>query len=212
MNGIAIVAGGSAALARDLRGAMAEVHPVDACDGAAVEALAGRLGGGVDAVVVAGAEADPAAPPAAQVRGFVAANNHGTHRMITAFGPLLNDGGRFVVVAGPAGRLRHLPARLRPRFDVSRLTLPGLAAVLDDYVAAVEAGRAAAAGWPAWIEVACRVGQVAAVKIMARDLPPGRGVAANAACPGTADVLWLAAPGNAVPNGELVRNRVILPF
>jgi carbonyl reductase 1 len=61
---------------------------------------------------------------------------------------------------------------------------------MDDYVAAVETGRAAAEGWPEWINPPSKVGQVAAVKVWARELAgeaARRDILVNAACPGLVD-------------------------
>jgi len=204
------------------------------------QALAGRHGG-VDIVISnAAARISPQVPAEQQVRIFVDTNNHGTLRMIRTFGPLLRDGARVIVVASSFGTLASLDPRLHHLFDVTQLSLAGLAKVMDDYVAAVEAGRAAAQGWPAWINPPSKVGQVAAVKVWARELAgqaARRDILVNAACPGlvdtgasrpwfddmsgalspdeaAADVLWLATlpPGSREPYGELVQHRKVLPF
>jgi len=204
------------------------------------QALAGRHGG-VDVVISnAAARISPQVPAEQQVRTFVDTNNHGTLRMIRSFGPLLRDGARVIVVASSFGTLASLNPRLHHLFDVTQLSLAGLAKVMDDYVAAVEAGRAAAQGWPAWINPPSKVGQVAAVKVWARELAgqaARRDILVNAACPGlvdtgasrpwfddmsgalspdeaAADVLWLATlpPGSQEPYGELVQHRKVLPF
>lgn len=111
---------------------------------------------------------------------------------------------------------------------------------MDDYVEAVETGRTAAQGWPDWINPPSKVGQVAAVKVLARELAGDaaqRDILINAACPGlvdtgasrpwfgdmsgalspdeaAADVLWLATlpAGTRQPYGELVQHRKVLPF
>ncbi|MET7299967.1 SDR family NAD(P)-dependent oxidoreductase [Embleya sp. NPDC005575] len=233
---------GRAAVAR-LRGEgfapqLAVLEPGDAAGvGALADMLADRHGG-VD-VVIAGAAARIAfgVRNQEQVRSYVQTDNHGTHRLIEAFVPLLADGARFVLLAGDFGGLRHLPYRLRARFDVDRASLAELAEVMDDYVHAVEEGRAAAEGWPAWIGVPSMIGRVAAMKILARDLAEDaarRDIVVNAASVcradliepvdpaerdaeverAAADVLWLAtlAAGTPEPYGELVRARTVLPF
>jgi carbonyl reductase 1 len=204
------------------------------------QVLAGRHGG-VDIVISnAAARISPQVPAERQVRTFVDTNNHGTLRMIRSFGPLLRDGARFIVVASSFGTLASLDPRLHHLFDVTWMSLAGLTKVMDDYVAAVETGRAAAQGWPDWINPPSKVGQVAAVKVWARELASQaarRDILVNAACPGlvdtgasrpwfddmsaalspddaATDVLWLATlpPGTREPYGELVQHRKVLPF
>jgi len=95
---------------------------------------------------------------------------------------------------------------------------------------------ASAEGWPDWINPASKVGQVAAVKVLAGEAAR-RDILVNAACPGlvdtdasrpwfddmsgalspdeaAADVLWLATLriGVREPYGELVQHRNVLPF
>jgi len=62
--------------------------------------------------------------------------------------------------------------------------------VLDEYAALVESGQAAEEGWPPSINIASKIGQVAAVRILARmqaDEARARGILINAACPGLID-------------------------
>ncbi|MBA3258382.1 MAG: hypothetical protein H0T68_02810 [Gemmatimonadales bacterium] len=70
------------------------------------------------------------------------------------------------------GTLRHLAPALHDRFDAGTASLADLDAVMDDYITAVEAESAAAAGWPDWINVPSKVGQVAAMKVFARAREP----------------------------------------
>lgn len=213
---------------------------VDAAD--SVERFAAMLRrdhGGVDLVISnAARRMDPAVPPAAQVRAFVTTNNLGTTRVIEQLGPLLRDGGRLLVVASSFGRLRHLAAPLHARFDAAQ-SLAAVDDVMRGYADAVERGVAAAEGWPEWINIASKVGQVATMRVFARamrDEAERRGLVIDAVCPGlvdtaasrpwfpdmsaaqtpdaaAADVVWLAtAPRAAVPYGELVRHRAVLDW
>jgi len=212
----------------------------DAQVNAAADLLRERHGGADIVISNAAARLDPEHSDAEDVRAFIDTNNHGTHRMIRAFGPLLRDGGRFVVVASSFGSVRHLPEHLHGQFDTDHQSLEDLEAVMDDYASLVEAGAAAKAGWPAWINIPSKVGQVAAVRIMARmyhEEAARRGILINAACPGlidtdasrpwfadmsqaqspdeaAVDVLWLATlpAGSTEPYGELVQHRIVLPF
>jgi carbonyl reductase 1 len=231
---------------RQLRGeGLAPVfHQLDVRDGdqvsEAAETLRGRHGG-VDIVVSnAALRRTRDSSDAETIRAFIDTNNLGAHRMIHAFGPILNDDARFIVVASAFGRLPYLSEELRPRFDPATMTLEDLEKVLDEYAALVEAGQDQAAGWPASINVASKIGQVAAVRVMARDYADEarrRGILINAACPGlvdteasrpwfddmsaaqspdaaAVDVAWLATlpAGATEPYGELVQHRVVLGY
>lgn len=138
------------------------------------------------------------------------------------------------------GSLRYLDERLHDRFDTEHQSLDELTAVMDEYVDLVESGRDQAAGWPNSINIASKIGQVAAVRIMARDRAAearARGILINATCPGlvdteasrpwfadmsgaqspdeaATDVLWLATlpAGTTEPYGELVQHRVVQPW
>jgi len=197
--------------------------------------------GGVDIVISnAAARITTELPPAQQVAHFIDTNNHGTYRMLSAFTPLLKDGARFVVVASSFGSLRHMPSHLYHLFDAEQLSLEDIEATMDAYVRLVESGRALAAGWPEWINIPSKVGQVAAMRILARRMheeAQQRDIVINAACPGlvdtdasrpwftdmsaaqspeqaAADVVWLATlpAGSTAPYGELVQHRQIIPF
>jgi NAD(P)-dependent dehydrogenase (short-subunit alcohol dehydrogenase family) len=178
-------------------------------------------------------------PPAAQVRAFVQTNNLGTTALLDQLGPLLRDGGRLLVVASSFGRLGHLPEHLRARFEDAE-SPRAVDQVMLAYVDAVERGAAAAEGWPEWINIASKVGQVAAMRAYARrvrDDAARRCLVIDAVCPGlvdtaasrpwfddmskaqppaaaAADIVWLAttAYDPALPYGELVRHRAVLPW
>ena len=219
-------------------------HLLDVTDDASVAAFAEHIQqnhGGYDVLLSnAAARISPDLPQADQVATFINTNNYGTYRMITAFGPLLRDHGRFVVVASSFGSLRHLNPALHDQFDVSRLTLADIQRVLEQYTEQVIAGTAVANGWPEWINIPSKIGQVAAMKVFARDMQASRerrDVLINAVCPGlvdtaasrpwfsdmsqaqspddaAVDVVWLSTlpAGTLAPYGELVQFRQVLPF
>jgi carbonyl reductase 1 len=225
-------------------GVSARFHLLDVTDDQSVTNMAGFLQqqhGGIDILISnAAARITPDVAAAEQVAHFINTNNHGTYRIITAFLPLLRDGARFVVVASAFGSLRYLPSQLHHKFDVERLSLEGVEAVMDDYVQLVQADQAVAAGWPTWINTPSKIGQVAAMKVMARMMrstAEQRDIVINAACPGlvdtqasrpwfadmstaqspdqaAVDVVWLAtlSAGTREPYGELVQHRQVIPW
>jgi len=195
--------------------------------------------GGVDIVVSnAGARISPDFPDAAQVESFVNVNNLGTTRVLEAFAPLLRPAGRLVVVASGFGSLRRLPPPLHRRFDAPDLTLPAIDATMRGYAEAVRAGSAQAEGWPEWINIPSKVGQVASLRVLARQLADDpRRLRLLAACPGLVDtaasrpwfddmsgaqtpdaaaldVAWLAtgATPDEAPQGELLQFRRVIPW
>ena len=96
---------------------------------------------------------------------MIGANSHGTLRVLRAFLPLLRPNGRMVVVASSLGVLGRLPEHLRARFVGEP---DAVNAAMDAYVEAVEAGTAEAEGWPAWVNIPSKVGQVAVTRAFAR--------------------------------------------
>jgi NAD(P)-dependent dehydrogenase (short-subunit alcohol dehydrogenase family) len=184
--------GRSAVATLDARGVRAQHLLFDLADPEAASRVANRLRrdhGGVDVVVQNGAYMPRAGVPAvADARPMIEANSHGTLRVLQAFLPVLRAQARLVVVASSLGVLGKLPPALRTRFEAARDDPAAVNRLMDDYVAAVEAGDAQAQGWPDWVNIPSKVGQVALVRAFARwartagALPDGALV--NAANPG----------------------------
>lgn len=99
-------------------------------------------------------------PQAEQARAFIETNNHGSKRVLDHLMPLLNPGARYAIVASSFGRLSNLPSQLHARFDTDRLSLDDIEATMDSYVDAMENGSTSAAGWPDWINIPSKIGQV----------------------------------------------------
>jgi hypothetical protein len=149
-----------------------DTHVLDVRDGAAVAAFADELRdchGGVDVVFSnAAARLTPDTPWAELVGPFVDTNNLGTTRMLRAFSPILRPGGRLLVVASDFGTLNNLPESLHKRFDIDTMTLDDVDTTMLAWRDAVLDGTAGAEGWPEWINIPSKVGQVAAVRVLAR--------------------------------------------
>lgn len=192
--------------------------------------------GGLD-IVISNAAARIArdVPQAAQVRGFIETNNHGTRRMVSAFAPALNRHGRFLIVASGFGTLTNLHPSLHGLFDTDTASLDDIERMMDDYVAAVEAGTAAARGWPDWINLPSKIAQVASARILMRQTDTGSGIIVNAVCPGLVDtdasrpwfddmsaaqspddaardIVWLATAADTGFYGTLVQHRKEIPW
>jgi NAD(P)-dependent dehydrogenase (short-subunit alcohol dehydrogenase family) len=153
--------------------AQVATHVLDVRDEATVREFARlvrRRHAGVDIVFSnAAARLRPGVAWAEQVRAFVDTNNLGATRVLRELGPLLRPGGRFLVVASDFGSLRNLPPELHDRFDTDAMSLDDVDRVMGAYADAVEAGAAEGQGWPDWINIPSKVGQVAAMRVWARD-------------------------------------------
>jgi carbonyl reductase 1 len=167
---------------------------VDVRDGDAVSAFADAIAashGGVDVVLSnAAARLRPSTPWAELVGSFVDTNNLGATRMLRAFDPILRAGGRLLVVASDFGSLRRLPAHLHERFDTDAMTLDDVDATMLAWRDAVVEGHAGEEGWPDWINIPSKVGQVAAVRVLARERRAADaqdGTLVAAICPGLVD-------------------------
>lgn len=131
----------------------------------------------------------PGEDPVTAITTYVDVNNLGTTRTLRAFGPLLRDNGRLLVVASTLGTLRSLPPMLHRWFA----DLPTLDAVDDAVLAwrdAVLDRSSVPQGWPEFINIPSKVGQVAAVRAHAkthRDTDLARGALVAAVCPGMLD-------------------------
>ncbi len=148
-------------------------HVLDVRDGAAVAAFADELRdryGGVDIVFSnAAARLTPDTPWSELIEAFVDTNNLGTTRMLRAFSPILRPGGRLLVVASDFGTLNNLPTLLHDRFDTDTVSLDDVDATMVAWRDAVLDGTASADGWPEWINIPSKVGQVTAVRVLASD-------------------------------------------
>jgi NAD(P)-dependent dehydrogenase (short-subunit alcohol dehydrogenase family) len=186
-------ADGEAAVAKLAgEGLRASWLPFELSDPVGPAALAATLRerhGGVDAAVLSGAYAPKAGLPASvDARVMIETNNHGSLRFLRAMAPILNPNARLIVVASGMGTLRNLPDTLRPRFDTKMHGSAEIDRAMDRYVEAAEAGTAAGEGWPDWVNIPSKVGQVAVTRAFAKEaaragtLPDGALI--NAACPG----------------------------
>jgi NAD(P)-dependent dehydrogenase (short-subunit alcohol dehydrogenase family) len=164
---------------------------LDVRDGDAIAALAAELGE-VDIVFSnATSRMSPQADPADEVDAVAETNNLAATRMLRAFAPRLRPGGRLVIVASALGTLDKLDPRVAGRFaEAAEQDLDAVDALIADWRRAVHEGRAEEEGYGAWLNIPSKVGQVAAVRALARqrraaDLAENRLL--MALCPGLID-------------------------
>jgi carbonyl reductase 1 len=182
---------GLAALASGRAEVRTEV--LDVGDIESVEGVAARIAdrhGGVDVVFSnAYRRVQPSDEAAEVICDYVNVNNLGCTRVMRAFGGLLRDGARLIVVASTMGTLHYLAPVLHSRF--------GEGSSIDDIDAAVcrwrdcvHDGSALAEAWPAFINIPSKVAQVAAVRSLARERrveDERRGIFLASVCPGMID-------------------------
>lgn len=182
---------------------------LDVCDETAIGRFAAALlerHGGVDIVFSNHyARVQPEDDAASVIDDYVAANNLGTTNMLRCFAPLVRDGGRLLVVASRAGSLRALAPALHPRFEKLD-SLDDVDRAICAWRDAVRNGLAPGQAWPAWINIPSKIGQVAAVRVLARQRRADdlrRGILIAAISPGLIDTgasrRWLDMQGAATP-------------
>jgi NAD(P)-dependent dehydrogenase (short-subunit alcohol dehydrogenase family) len=148
-----------------IRGEVLDVSKRDAVARFADE-LAARHGG-VDIVLSNHyTRVEPEDNPAEVIDHYVEANNLGTTSILRHFAPLMRDGGRLLVIASRAGSLRALAPALHSRFQNLR-SLDDVDSAVCAWRDAVRSGRAPGQAWPAWINIPSKIGQVAAVRVLA---------------------------------------------
>lgn len=93
-------------------------------------------------------------------------------------------------MASDFGTLNNLPTVLHHRFDTDIMSLDDVDATMLAWRDAVLDGTADIEGWPDWINIPSKVGQLAAVRILARDRRQAdqrTGTLVAAVCPGLID-------------------------
>jgi NAD(P)-dependent dehydrogenase (short-subunit alcohol dehydrogenase family) len=171
-----------------VRGDVLDVSKSDSVE--RFSALLAERHGGVDIVFSNHyTRVQPKDDPAEVIDYYVDANNLGTTRVLRSFAPMLRDGGRLLVVASRAGSLRALAPALHGRFQ-NLQSLDDVDRSICRWRDEVRSGLAPGRAWPAWINIPSKIGQVAAVRVLARqrrteDLR--RGILIAAISPGLID-------------------------
>jgi NAD(P)-dependent dehydrogenase (short-subunit alcohol dehydrogenase family) len=148
----------------------------------------------------------PKDDPAEIIDYYVEANNLGTTRVLRSLAPMLRDGGRLFVIASRAGSLRALAPALHGRFQDLQ-SLDDVDHAVCTWRDEVRSGRAAGRAWPAWINIPSKIGQVAAVRVLAdqrRAEDMRRGIFIASISPGLIDTgasrAWLDVRGAPAPD------------
>lgn len=156
--------------------AQVRVIHLDVTEVASIKALADHkksAHGSIDFVASnAAARISKDQPQAEQGRDFIATNNHGSRNLFGALKPLLNANARYVMVASSFSQLRRLPENLHSLFETDCLGLDEIEASMDRYVNLTEAGKAKGEGWPNWINIPSKIGQIATARVAANLCKP----------------------------------------
>ncbi|CAE8646134.1 unnamed protein product, partial [Polarella glacialis] len=194
---------------------------LDVCDAASVEALQAFVSttfGGLDVIVNNAGLAFPMADPTPfpeQARRTVEVNYYGTKRVIESLRPPLRPGFCLVGISSTAGQLGSSwsPA-LKQRLLAEDLTVAGLDAIAEEFVAAAATGRHKDLGFPGTAYGTSKTLMTQLHRVLARDMPSPCLV--TAVCPGLcrtymatgrgtfmSNVLWLASfvVGNSAAGG-----------
>jgi carbonyl reductase 1 len=139
----------------------------------------------------AAARISPTLSKQEQIDDFIETNNLGTTRIIKAFQPLISDNSKFVIVASSFGSLNNINNDLHFKFDITGQTLDGINDVMKEYMEQVKAGDDIKYGWPEWMNIPSKIGQVASMKVLAREMivqnAKERNIMISAVCPGLMD-------------------------
>lgn len=172
-------------------GAVLQPVVLDLTDAATIDAAADLIeqAGGLDMLVQNAAFAPTQGASAAEeAPTMIAANNTGVMHLLRAFVPLLKDNARAIVVASGFGTLGALTGDARQALADETLTPLEVDSVMRAYVDQALTGTAERLGWPAWVNIPSKVGQVALTRAVAREIAANggkeRGILINAACPG----------------------------
>jgi carbonyl reductase 1 len=117
------------------------------------------------------------------VRRTLATNFFGTMHLTDALIPAIADGGTIVNVSSGMGELSAYSRKIAARFSDPAIDRAKLTTLLDEFAAAVAAGRHGDEGWPS---SAYRVSKAALntyTRILARELK-ARAIRVNSVCPG----------------------------
>ncbi|MCA9665952.1 MAG: SDR family NAD(P)-dependent oxidoreductase [Myxococcales bacterium] len=164
-------------------GAIAHALQLDVADAESVRAAAATLardGVILDALVNnAGVALDGF--NADVVRRTLAINTDGALAVSDALRPRLRDGACLVMVSSGMGSLSCYSDEIAARFGNDDITRADVAALCDEFIAAVQAGEHARRGWPTSAYRVSKAALNALTRIIAREQPALR---VNAVCPG----------------------------
>jgi carbonyl reductase 1 len=110
-------------------------------------------------------------------------NYHGTLLVSSTLLPQIRPNGRLVNVASMAGHINKYSSSLQKAFiSASETSVEACTALMDQFTAAVAAGKEKEEGWTSAAYAASKAGEIAFSKVLAKEAKDG--VLVNACCPG----------------------------
>jgi carbonyl reductase 1 len=175
------------ALSKD--GGLSEIryHQLDITDSKSIQTFAEHLrqahGDGIDFVInnagiaLQGFDSNV-------VKVTLGCNYYSTLEACHKFLPLIKPGGRLVNVASMSGKLNKYSDEIRNRF-LSSKTEADVTSIMEDFAAAVEAGKEKEAGFPSAAYATSKAGLIGATRALAKaEEEKGGTVLINSCCPG----------------------------
>ncbi|PXY01993.1 hypothetical protein DF185_04915 [Marinifilum breve] len=122
-----------------------------------------------------------------QVESYIHTNIYGTYSLLKHFQPILKNDAKFIIVASAFGSLLNLNESLHPLFNTDSMSLEDINKTMQDYVDDVKTENDLEKGWPEWINTPSKIGQVALMRIAAREEAsnhPEKNTSIFSVCPG----------------------------
>lgn len=134
------------------------------------------------------------------VKTTIGCNYYSTLEACHTFIPLLKSTGRLVNVASMAGKLDKYSDELRNRF-LSSKTEEDVSSIMEDFHAAVKAGKEKEAGFPSAAYAVSKAGLIGGTRALARsEKEKGSDLLINSCCPGYVNTDMTKGNGTKTPD------------
>ncbi|OAL50046.1 carbonyl reductase [Pyrenochaeta sp. DS3sAY3a] len=178
-------------------------HALDITDSNSIRSLAEHLkeahGDGID-FVINNAGIAMEGFNANVVKTTIGCNYYSTLEACHTLLPLLKPTGRIVNVASTAGQLNKYSDKIRNRFLASK-TEADVSSIMEEFTAAVEAGKEKEAGFPSAAYAVSKAGLIGGTRALAKaNKDEGSSVLINSCCPGYVNTDMTKGNGTKTPD------------